>query len=70
MYNTKDRYISRGRVLIKKVPENRLFNMDVRPKDPVIPKGCQEYHFHGFSCIASSEKAALKKYSKFKNKCL
>ncbi len=40
----------------------------VKPKKKIIPKGCKEYHFFNpeFSCIASSEKSANKKYEKFK----
>ncbi len=54
-------------------------NIDVTPKEPVIPKGCKKYHFdeHGyiddessqytvFTAIASSEKAATKKFNKWK----
>lgn len=33
----------------------------------VIPKGCKVYKFDGFSCVASSDKAANKKYQKFLN---
>lgn len=33
----------------------------------VIPKGCKLYEFDGFSCVASSDKIANKKYRKFVN---
>ena len=33
----------------------------------VIPKGCKVYEFDGFSCVASSDKVANKKYQKFLN---
>ena len=35
----------------------------VKPK--IIPKGCQEFKFEGFTCIAMNEASALKKYQKF-----
>lgn len=39
--------------------------IDFTPKTPPIPKGCKLYEFHGYSTIASSEKAARKKYGKW-----
>ena len=36
------------------------------PKKPkIIPKGCKEFEFEGFKCIALNEKSALKKYQTF-----
>lgn len=37
----------------------------VPTKPKVIPKGCKEFEFEGFKCIALNEKSAIKKYQKF-----
>jgi len=54
------------------------------PKEPIIPKGCKQYHFtrsgrfdttenmwndidYIFSCFASNDKNAIKKFNKFNN---
>lgn len=40
--------------------------IDVTPKEPPIPKGCKRFYFDGYTCIASSQNSANKKYKKFK----
>jgi len=44
-----------------KVTPNEI---DITPK-VVIPKGCKVYNYPCFSCIASSQKAADKKYQRY-----
>lgn len=43
-------------------------DINTTPKDLPLPKGCKKYSYSGFECVASSEKAALKKYRKWKDK--
>lgn len=44
-------------------------DIDVKPKEPVIPKGCKKYvfkeSFGTLEVIAINEKSALKKYKKW-----
>jgi hypothetical protein len=43
-------------------------DIDVTPKEPIIPKGCKKYTFGEFETIASSEKSARKKHDKWLKK--
>ena len=44
-------------------------DIDVKPKEPVIPKGCKKYvfkeSFGTLEVIAMNEKSAMKKYKKW-----
>lgn len=44
-------------------------DIDVKPKEPVIPKGCKKYvfkeSFGTLEVIAMNEKSAMKKYNKW-----
>lgn len=54
-------------------------DINVKPKEPIIPKGCQKYYFDEvgnclydvkhetavFCCIAINEKSAMKKFNKW-----
>ena len=44
-------------------------DIDVKPKEPVIPKGCKKYvfkkSFGTLEVIAMNEKSAMKKYDKW-----
>lgn len=53
-------------------------DIDVTPKEPILPKGCQYYYFdvlgdcrncdngqYEFKCIAISEKSARKKFERW-----
>jgi hypothetical protein len=38
-------------------------HIPIKPK--VIPKGCKEFEFDGFKCIALNQKSANKKYQNY-----
>ena len=44
-------------------------DIDVKPKEPIIPKGCKKYvfkeSFGTLQVIAMNEKSAMKKYNKW-----
>ena len=44
---------------------NHIPQASPEPKEPVIPKGCKEYFFGEFKCVAINEKSAEKKYKKW-----
>ena len=50
-------------------PKGREIDED-KLREPVkkpVPRGCKEYQYGDFTCIASSEKVAKRKYNKWLN---
>lgn len=54
------------------LPQKASVSRDVPPPKPIIPRGCKEYAFwhegKQFTCIASNDKQAERKFEKWRAK--